>query len=95
MAPVSGHESKVALFDMDGTLVDTETVSTNGITAAIAAFGCECDWELKKKILGKSIKTWPDIIVAERELQGLYPFTVPPCMPHVGEGGIAFGVVGP
>ena len=67
--PTTPHV-RVALWDMDGTLLDTETLSTEAITAAIGEFGCACDWPLKQKLLGKSIRVWPQIVINERSLEG-------------------------
>ena len=46
------QEFEAVLLDLDGTLVDTEGLSTDAINIIIKPWGKFCDWELKKKLLG-------------------------------------------
>jgi pseudouridine-5'-monophosphatase len=40
------------LCDLDGTLLDTETLSTQALNEVIGKWGKVCDWTLKKRLLG-------------------------------------------
>jgi pseudouridine 5'-phosphatase len=57
---------KAILFDLDGTLLDTETLSDR---AMYAALGLDCPddvrlpWQLKKQILGKRGTEWAPIVL--------------------------------
>lgn len=43
-----------AIFDLDGTLLDTETISTIAINKSVAKYTQKtCEWSLKKEILGR------------------------------------------
>jgi len=45
---------KVVLFDLDGTLLDTETLSSKATEMVLERFGVTSgvEWDLKKRILG-------------------------------------------
>jgi pseudouridine 5'-phosphatase len=57
---------KAVIFDLDGTLLDTETLSDR---AMYAALGLDCPddgrlpWQLKKQILGKRGTEWAPIVL--------------------------------
>ena len=47
-----GPKMEAVLFDLDGTLLDTEPLSTVAIQHVISPFGGSVDWNLKKRLLG-------------------------------------------
>jgi len=51
---VKGPIMEAVLFDLDGTLLDTEPLSTIAIQHVISPFGGSIDWNLKKRLLGTS-----------------------------------------
>lgn len=40
------------IFDLDGTLLDTEGISSLAIEEALAPWGCKITWDVKQKIIG-------------------------------------------
>lgn len=75
----SKRNVKAILFDMDGTLLDTESLSDK---AVLLAFGsslpesvlqvepmskCRLPWELKKQILGLRGAEWAPIVLSYAE----------------------------
>jgi pseudouridine 5'-phosphatase len=61
------------IFDLDGTLLDTETLSSNAIQMALTRVGCQkpFTWDLKKKLLGLRGPDWSRMVVDELELHGI------------------------
>ncbi|KAH3746130.1 HAD family hydrolase [Pelomyxa schiedti] len=52
---MSGHDGVVAvLWDLDGTLLDTESVYTRVAEEMVKPFGATFTWELKQQVMGKS-----------------------------------------
>ncbi|HET9955676.1 MAG TPA: HAD-IA family hydrolase [Polyangiaceae bacterium] len=45
---------QAVLFDLDGVLLDTETLYTVGIQEVVGSFGKTYDWALKRDMMGKS-----------------------------------------
>lgn len=63
------HDSLVAaLFDLDGTLIDTENISTQAIAAVITPLGGSIDWHLKKRLLGMRGPDWARIVIDDQQL---------------------------
>lgn len=57
---------KAVLFDLDGTLLDTETLSDQAILKAYGKphlMPCRLPWEIKRRILGLRGAEWAPIIV--------------------------------
>lgn len=54
---------KYVIFDVDGTLLDTETMNTWGSNQILAPYGYEVTWDVKKKIIGRPIKTAIQILI--------------------------------
>lgn len=40
------------IFDLDGTLLDTEGISTLAVDQALAPWGCKVTWDVKQRIIG-------------------------------------------
>jgi len=63
------RQARAVLFDLDGTLLDTEPLSTEAINKAVAPHTQKrCDWELKKKLLGRKAlgeNGWCSVCLAE------------------------------
>jgi phosphoglycolate phosphatase-like HAD superfamily hydrolase len=60
------------LFDLDGTLLDTESLSSSAIDIELEKHGAEpVDWILKKRILGLPGPAWSKIVIEERNLSGV------------------------
>lgn len=71
MATTTPIEIRAVIFDMDGTLLDTETLSQKAIQMVLSGFDCApMDWELQRKLLGLRGSDWSKIVVAERGLEG-------------------------
>ncbi|KRZ60866.1 Pseudouridine-5'-monophosphatase, partial [Trichinella nativa] len=60
------------IFDMDGLLLDTETVHEQCIGAIMKKYGKVFDWQLSLRILGASEKDGAEILIDEAQL----PLTV-------------------
>lgn len=58
------------IFDLDGTLLDTEALSTRAMNQVLRRFGegFQVDWALKKKILGMRGDEWGRVVVEELQL---------------------------
>ena len=61
--------TRAVLFDLDGTCIDTETISTKAIQLALDPFDKHIDWTLKKKLLGLRGVDWATIVVEEHGIQ--------------------------
>ena len=54
------------IFDLDGTLLDTETLSSSCLLLALREFGVhlsEVRWDLKKRIIGLPGREWTTIVI--------------------------------
>eukprot|EP00041_Stephanoeca_diplocostata_P029055 m.847673 g.847673 ORF g.847673 m.847673 type:complete len:296 (+) comp23486_c0_seq1:72-959(+) len=65
---------RAVIFDVDGTLLDTEGLSTIAINKSVAHLTTqECDWSLKKKLLGRKTlgpEGWCRVCIDELDLRG-------------------------
>ncbi|DAZ93012.1 TPA: hypothetical protein N0F65_011305 [Lagenidium giganteum] len=59
------------IFDLDGTLLDTEHISDLSNKAVVAAFGKDFPASLRKRILGRPSAEWTRMVIDELELDGL------------------------
>jgi beta-phosphoglucomutase-like phosphatase (HAD superfamily) len=60
---------KAVIFDLDGTLLNTETLSTLSIQQALAPItDATFDWNLKKKLLGMRGEEWSKIVIDDLNL---------------------------
>ena len=64
--------TQAVIFDVDGTLLDTETLSSEASDVELAKFGAApIDWDLKRRIIGLPGPVWTDMVIKERSLQSL------------------------
>ncbi|RWS19888.1 pseudouridine-5'-phosphatase-like protein, partial [Leptotrombidium deliense] len=56
------------VFDLDGTLIDTETCYMNAVNRVINPCGKELTWELKSRLVGTNFANQCDLIVKEFQL---------------------------
>ena len=64
------REISAVLWDLDGTLLDTETLSSEAIQAVLSDCGATLEWELKKTLMGLPGSVWPAMVVDAYALQG-------------------------
>lgn len=79
MIPNARYVIKAVIFDLDGTLLDTETLSTKAIQTVLEPFGKadKFTWDLKKRLLGLRGEVWSQVVVDELDLDGrLDPLTL-------------------
>ena len=62
------RQIKAVIFDLDGTLLDTEPLSTQAIKYVIQPYGGNIDWDLKKRLLGKRGPDWSRIVIEDQKL---------------------------
>lgn len=64
--------TKAALFDLDGTLLDTETLSTVAIQIVLDKYetGARIEWSLKRQLLGLRGDVWGQMVVDQLGLVG-------------------------
>jgi beta-phosphoglucomutase-like phosphatase (HAD superfamily) len=60
---VSGKMMRAVLWDMDGTLLDVEPLSSQALSTALAAYGCTETVELKRAITGMRPSDWSKYVV--------------------------------
>eukprot|EP01090_Pellita_catalonica_P000240 TRINITY_DN10168_c0_g1_i1.p1 TRINITY_DN10168_c0_g1~~TRINITY_DN10168_c0_g1_i1.p1 ORF type:complete len:238 (+),score=38.27 TRINITY_DN10168_c0_g1_i1:29-715(+) len=65
---------EAVIFDLDGTLLDTEPLSTQAIREVIEPLGGSIDWNLKKKLLGLRGSDWSRVVIDD---QGLHEKITP------------------
>ena len=58
------------VWDLDGTLLDTETLSTEAIQAVLDRFEKTIEWDVKKTLLGLPGSIWPQMVVDAYGLGG-------------------------
>ena len=60
-----------AVFDLDGTLLDTESLSTQAMQAVLDRLGTgkTIEWDLKRRLLGLPGSLWGPIVVSELNLE--------------------------
>jgi HAD superfamily hydrolase (TIGR01509 family) len=63
------HDIHAVIFDLDGTLLDTETLSAQCIQAVVGRFGKEFTWDINKLTLGKRGDVWPQLVIDALGLQ--------------------------
>ena len=63
---------QAVIFDVDGTLLDTETLSSVVVNAELAKFdAAPIDWDLKRRIVGLPGPVWTDMVIKERDLDSV------------------------
>lgn len=53
---------EAVIFDLDGTLLDTETLSTQSMQMVLDKFGKEITWSLKERTLGRRGNEWGPLV---------------------------------
>ncbi|KAJ2007784.1 hypothetical protein GGI04_000249 [Coemansia thaxteri] len=66
MAP--GPQIKACIFDMDGLLLDTETIYSEVTNMILEPFGKTFPIETKLKMMGRDVRTATDILLCDLEL---------------------------
>lgn len=71
----SKAQIKACIFDMDGTLLDTETLSTRSIQMVLDKYntGKTIGWDLKNQILGLRGDVWGKILVESLNISEIEP----------------------
>ena len=62
---------EAVIFDLDGTLIDTETLAAKAIQRIADQFDKCVEWDTQKKLLGLRGPEWSRILIAELHLEGL------------------------
>ncbi len=61
---------RAAIFDLDGTLLDTETESTHAINRALAHYGAAITPDIKRAIIGMRSSEWSSYVIKALSLEG-------------------------
>jgi beta-phosphoglucomutase-like phosphatase (HAD superfamily) len=61
---------RAAIFDLDGTLLDTETESTHAINRALAHYGAAITPDIKRAIIGMRSSEWSSHVIKALSLEG-------------------------
>jgi beta-phosphoglucomutase-like phosphatase (HAD superfamily) len=64
------HRIRAAIFDLDGTLLDTETESTHAINLALACHGVAITPDIKRAIIGMRSGEWSSYVIKVLNLEG-------------------------
>ncbi len=56
------------IFDLDGTLIDTETLAALAIQQVVEPYGKRVEWDLQKRLLGLRGPEWSNLLVEELKL---------------------------
>eukprot|EP01029_Cantina_marsupialis_P031003 TRINITY_DN8695_c0_g1_i1.p1 TRINITY_DN8695_c0_g1~~TRINITY_DN8695_c0_g1_i1.p1 ORF type:complete len:224 (-),score=67.74 TRINITY_DN8695_c0_g1_i1:200-871(-) len=67
---MDSFKANAFVFDVDGTLLDTEKISTQALCSIVEPFGGEFTWEIKKMILGMPASLWAPIVIRECGIEG-------------------------
>jgi len=63
-------EIEAIIFDLDGTLLNTEVLATIALNMSIEEFDVRVEWELKKRLLGLRPHEWTTLVIDELGLEG-------------------------
>ncbi len=61
---------RAVIFDLDGTLLDTETESTHAINRALAQYGAAVTPDIKRAIIGMRSSEWSSYVITALSLEG-------------------------
>ncbi len=64
------HLIRGVIFDLDGTLLDTETESTHAINQALASHGAAINPDIKRAIIGMRSSEWSSYVIKTLGLEG-------------------------
>lgn len=64
---------QAVIFDVDGTLLDTESISTKAIDNAIKLYKPDVSvtWDLKSRIIGLRGPEWTRLVISEMNLEDM------------------------
>jgi pseudouridine-5'-monophosphatase len=65
---MSSSSPKFVIFDLDGTLIDTEPLYTAATQAVVGRFGKVYDWSVKRLIIGGAPELGAQIVVEKLQL---------------------------
>lgn len=60
---------EAVIFDLDGTILDTESLSAKAVDLVARKFGKSVQWPLQKKLLGLRGSEWSCILIEELGLR--------------------------
>ena len=66
--PLLTRAPQCVLFDLDGTLLDTEPLYTQASQAVVGRYGKVYDWEIKKHVVGGDARTGAAYTIAQLNL---------------------------
>ena len=58
------------IFDLDGTLLNSELISSQAMQMVLDKYGVKESWEIKSRILGLRGEEWGKLVVDYFNLQG-------------------------
>ena len=72
------------VYDLDGTLLDTENLAWDAINAVVQERGVQegITWDTRVKLLGLPGPAWAEIVLADCGLQGVFVCRAVPATTH-------------
>ena len=64
------HTIRAVIFDLDGTLLDTEDISTRATEMVLRSYtDARIDWATKQQILGMRGEDWSNVLIRKYNLE--------------------------